>query len=413
MNLGLRTLYRKGRDQWLFKLRDNEPGEVTLTSRRVFILPTHAGLAFAVLLLVMLIGALNYNLGLGFALTFFTGACAVADMYLTTKNLAMLALAPGRAQPVFAGEAARFELRLINRTRLDRYAIWLGFLSDGAPRKAPAIAATAPSETPNDEANTPANAPANGVAASMAADGTTRVATDVAAGGASVVLLSTPTRERGWLAAPRVQLTTRFPLGLFKAWSYWRPDLQVLVYPAPEMPGLPLPSSGAASEDGHGTVGLDNFVGIRSYQPGDPMRHLAWRQIARHDPAFGGQLVTKHFDGGAVAELVLDFAGLPAHMDLELRLSRMTHWVLEAERRALPYRFRLAHHAYGPALGDAHRAACLRALALHGIEAPDSASGHALAEAATDRESTRDRAAGAVATGERGAGGRATGEAPP
>jgi hypothetical protein len=36
----------------------------------VFILPTRAGLAFAVLLLVMLIGALNYSLGLGFALTF-------------------------------------------------------------------------------------------------------------------------------------------------------------------------------------------------------------------------------------------------------------------------------------------------------------------------------------------------------
>jgi uncharacterized protein (DUF58 family) len=324
----MQALYRKGRDQWLFKLRDNEPGEVTLTSRRVFILPTRAGLAFAVLLLVMLIGALNYNLGLGFALTFFCGACAVADMYLTSKNLGMLALTPGRAQPVFAGEAARFALHLTNRTRLDRYAIKLGFLIDGEPG----------------------------------------VATDVPAGGASVVLLSTPTRQRGWLAAPRIALTTRFPLGLFKAWSYWQPDLRALVYPAPETPAQPLPSSGAASEDGHGNVGRDNFAGIRGYQPGDPMRHLAWRQIARHDPGLGGQLVTKHFDGGAVAELALDFADLPPHLDLELRLSRMTRWVLEAEQRALPYRFRLARHDYGPALGDAHRAACLRALALHGQE---------------------------------------------
>jgi uncharacterized protein (DUF58 family) len=173
---------------------------------------------------------------------------------------------------------------------------------------------------------------------------------------------------RGWLAAPRIQLTTRFPLGLFKAWSYWQPALRVLVYPAPESPAQPLPSHGAASEDGHGTVGLDNFAGIRNYQQGDPMRHLAWRQIARHDPALGGQLVTKHFEGGAVAELALDFADLPLQLDLELKLSRMTQWVLEAEQRALPYTFRLAQHAYGPALGDAHRAACLRALALFGRE---------------------------------------------
>jgi uncharacterized protein (DUF58 family) len=328
----LQSLYRKGRnkvrDQWLFQLRDSEPGTVTLTMRRVFIVPTRAGLAFAGLLLVMLIGALNYNLGLGFALTFFTSACAVADMALTARNLALLQLAPGRAQPVFAGEAAQFELLVLNPGQRDRFALWLGFQADGEPRQA----------------------------------------IDVAAGGSSAVTLSALAAQRGWLAAPRVRLVTRFPLGLFRAWSYWRPDARVLVYPAPESPAQPLPSSGAASEDGHGTVGLDNFAGIRAYQPGDPMRHLAWRQIARHDPALGGQLVTKHFEGGAVAELALDFAALPLQMDLEQKLSRMAGWVLEAEQRALPYRFQLAQHDYGPALGDAHRAACLRALALFGHE---------------------------------------------
>ena len=322
----LQSLYRKGRDKWLFQLRDSEPGTVTLGMRRVFIVPTRAGLAFAGLLLVMLIGSLNYNLGLGFALTFFTGACAVADMYLTARNLALLQLAAGRAQPVFAGEAAQFELLLRNPGKRDRFALWVGVQADGEPRQV----------------------------------------TDVAAGGSSAVLLSAPTPQRGWLAAPRVRLVTRFPLGLFRAWSYWRPDARVLVYPAPEWPAVPLPSSGAASEDGHGTVGLDNFAGIRAYQAGDPLRHLAWRQIARHDPALGGQLVTKHFEGGAVAELALDFAMLPQQMDLERKLSRMTAWVLEAEQRALPYRFQLAQHDYGPALGDAHRAACLRALALFG-----------------------------------------------
>jgi uncharacterized protein (DUF58 family) len=328
MAAALRTLYRKGRDKWLFQLRDSEPGTVILTMRRVFIVPTRAGMAFVGLLLVMLVGALNYNLGLGFALTFFTGACAVADMVLTAKNLALLRLAPGRAPPVFAGEEARFELHLHNRTKLDRYAVWLGFQADGEPRQA----------------------------------------TDIAAGGASSVRLSAPTTRRGWLAAPRVRLVTRFPLGLFRAWSYWQPDAKVLVYPAPELPAQPLPASGAASEDGHGSVGLDNFAGIRSYQPGDPMRHLAWRQIARHDPALGGQLVTKHFEGGAVAELCLDFGALPPRVDLETKLSRMTRWVLEAEQRALPYSFRLGPHEYGPALGDAHQAACLRALALFGTE---------------------------------------------
>lgn len=310
----------------LFQLRDREPGHVVLVMRRVFIVPTRPGLAFTGLLLVMLIGSINYTLGLGFALTFFTGACAVADMVLTAKNLALLRLAPGRAQPVFSGQEAQFELHVHNDTPADRYAILLGFLHDGEPHHA----------------------------------------VDVPSGGSGGVQLAAATEGRGWLAAPRVRLITRFPLGLFRAWSYWQPDLRVLVYPAPEMEAPPLPVSGAASEDGVGTVGLDNFAGIRSYRPGDPMRHLAWRQIARLDPSLGGHLVTKHFEGGAVAEMVLDFADLPASLDLELRLSRMTRWVLEAEARALPYAFRCGHVDLPTGLGDAHQAACLQALALYG-----------------------------------------------
>ncbi|MES2740946.1 MAG: DUF58 domain-containing protein [Pseudomonadota bacterium] len=325
-----RAALRRIIDRVLFKLGDSEPGEVLLTARRVFIVPTRPGLAFAVLLLLLFIGAINYSLGLGFALTFFTAGCALVDMYLTAKNLAGLRLAAGRAPAVFAGEPAHFELQVINRSRRDRYAVWLDFQEAGTPRHA----------------------------------------TDIAAGASGEVLASTASAERGWLAAPRVRLTTRFPLGLFRAWAYWQPDVKALIYPFPEPAGPPLPLHGAASEDGHGQVGLDNFAGIRSYQVGDPMRHLAWRQIARLDPSLGGQLVTKHFEGGATADLRLDFAQLPATMGLELRLSRMAHWVLQAEQRAQPYLFCLGHEEIGPAMGQAHSAACLRALALYGLERP-------------------------------------------
>ncbi|QBE62589.1 DUF58 domain-containing protein [Pseudoduganella lutea] len=313
-----------------FERRKARDGDVVLTLRRVYILPARAGLAFTVLLVLMLIGATNYTLGLGFALTFLAAACAVADMVLTVKNLAGLRLAGGRVAPVFAGDTAQFGIHLHNAGNTDRYAIRLRFGTVG--------------------------------------EGPPEHAADVPARGSATVVLAIAAPERGWLRAPRVHLETRFPLGLFRAWSWWQPDLRVLVYPHPETPAQPLPMRGAAREEGHGEVGLDNFAGIRSYQPGDPLRHLAWRQIARLAPEDGGQLVTKHFEGGAVAELALDFAQLPPHMDVEARLARMTRWVLDAEQRALPYSFRLGHHRYAAGLGDAHRAACLQALALYGRE---------------------------------------------
>ena len=326
MIAAIRQAVRRRADKWLFQLRDAEPGEVFLNQRRVFILPTGAGIGFCALLLVLLVGATNYNLSLGFALVFALGACAVVDMYLTYKNLGQLHLKPGRAHPLFAGEDAQFELTIVNRTKLDRYALWVDFIAAGEAR----------------------------------------YVADVMAGSSAALLLSTPSVERGWLAAPRVRLTTRFPLGLFGAWCYWQPDTRALVYPFPAEGAPPLPLSGAATEDGHGHAGHDDFAGIRSYQAGDSLRHMAWRQIARLDPSLGGQLVTKHFEGGAVEELVLDFDAIPATLDLELRLSRMTRWVLDAEQRALPYAFRMHGLEFSASVGAAHQAACLRALALCG-----------------------------------------------
>ena len=328
MASALSRLVRRKADSWLFQRDVADSGAVTLTRRRVFILPARAGVGFLALMVVLLIGSINYSLGLGYALTFSIGAGAVVALIYTNRNRVGLRLSPGRAAPVFAGEEARFELNLSNPAALERYAIWLDCTDTPAPRQV----------------------------------------ADVPAQGKASVVLAIPTTARGWLGAPRVRLSSRFPLGLFRSWAYWQPDVRVLVYPFPEAVAPPLPMAGRDGNDGYGGAGHEDFAGIRSYQAGDPLRHLAWRQIARLDPELGGQLVTKNFEGGAVEELVIDFDLLPRSIGLEQRLSRMTRWVLDAELRALPYAFRLGGTELAPAVGEAHRAACLRALALYGID---------------------------------------------
>jgi uncharacterized protein (DUF58 family) len=323
----LRAALRRRMNKWVFQLRPAEVGEVFLNQRRVFIVPTGAGFAFALLLVLLFIGAVNYNLSLGFAFTFLVAGCALIDMHLTFRNLAHLYLSPGRAQPVFCGETAQFELHLTNRRKHDRYALWLGFIGEGLP-----------------ELDHPA---------------------DVAANATQNVVLSTQATQRGWLAAPRIRLHTRFPLGLFHAWSYWQPALNVLVYPQPELVAPPLPMNERGDDSGTGAAGHDDFAGIRAYQPGDALKHLAWRQIARVDLDAGGALVTKHFEGGAASELCLSLAALPYTMDLESKLSRLTRWVLDAEGQGLPYAFRLGGLDLPAAIGPAHQAACLTALALY------------------------------------------------
>nr|WP_269462293.1 DUF58 domain-containing protein [Janthinobacterium lividum] len=312
------------------------PARPWLGAQRVHIRPSRAGLAFAALLLALWIAAVNYHLGLGYALTYFAAACAIADMLFASRNLAGLALAATPGEPVFAGSQATFTLRLINRSTRPRHAIRLAVInSTAAPGQA-----------------------------------------DIAAYGETSVSIVVAARQRGWLDAPSMRLSGSFPLGLFIAWCHWQPEARLLVYPQPEQnaPPLPLPAGTVQqpqqTQQLRSSGGALELAGVHAYQPGDPLHRLAWRQIARHD---GEHLFSKQFQpaadaqtGAARGSIVFDHAALHA-LAPEARLSRLAAWVLQAERTGLPYGLRLGTLTLAPALGASQRDACLRALALHDV----------------------------------------------
>ena len=307
----------------IFQPRGSEAGEVFLNQRRVFILPTRAGLMLALMLIALLLGSINYSLSLGFALTFAVVGVAWIGMLLTFRNLAHLRLRPLRVDPVFAGEPADYRLVIRNAAAFDRYAIELRF--DGMMQGIPC---------------------------------------DPAAGLEEDVTVPVPTERRGLQPMPRITLSTRFPLGLWRAWSYWQPDLSALVYPRPAEPGAPLPfAEGDGREaQAHRVRGSEDFAGLRAYAPGDPARHIAWRAMARNPE---GRPLTKMFDGGASGEVWLSLDAALAHTaDIEVALSIVARWVLDAEAQAMRYGLDLPNARVAPNHGPAHRAACLEALAL-------------------------------------------------
>jgi uncharacterized protein (DUF58 family) len=296
-----------------------EAGTVVLVHRRVYIVPTRLGWLFALTLLILLVGSINYALSLGFALTFVLGGMGLAGMVHTARNLARMAVSVGRAEPVFVGEAAQFRLYLDGRVAFDRPAILARHVKSGA-----------------------------------------QIVVDVPAGALAEVVLAVPAAQRGWLPLGRAMLETRFPLGIFRAWSYLEPDARCLVYPRPERSPLPTPSAEAASGGLRSPVpGNDDYAGLRTYQLSDSPRHVAWKAAARSE-----DMLTKQFSGEAAAELWLDWRLLPAGLGLERRLSRMAGWVLAADRAGTQYGLRLPGVELAPGRGDRHRAACLQALAL-------------------------------------------------
>src|SRR6476661_1240431 len=103
---------------------------MTLTQRNVYILPARPGLMLAATLLVLLIASINYQLNLGYLLTFLLAGSAVVGMHVCHATLRGLTLALGAPEPVFAGQNAPLRILLTNPRKATRYGVGLAVLDE-------------------------------------------------------------------------------------------------------------------------------------------------------------------------------------------------------------------------------------------------------------------------------------------
>ncbi len=310
----MRSALKLRLSKWLFRPKI-EHGSIVLTQRRIFILPTRQGLALVLLLIVMLLGDINYSLSLGYMLTFLLAMMSVLSMLHAFRNLAQLEISAGRVEPVFSGETARFLLHF--NSKIPRYQLVL--------------------------------------------QGRDSVCFDLPAGRNSEIIYPALATKRGRLSAGRLTLYTEFPLGLFHAWCYLHFDTWALIYPNP-CASAPLPIGETPDSTGKRSVtGDDDFAGLRNYVSGDALPRIAWKAYAR-----GHALQVKQFATQLGEEIVLRLTDAP-EPGLEGKLSRMTRWVLDAERQGLRYGLNLPDSELNAGNGTAHRDECLRRLALYGL----------------------------------------------
>lgn len=306
------------RQWWLARLPLTDT--LTLTQRNVYILPTPAGWMLLATLCVLLVASINYQLNLGYLLTFLLAGCASVGMVVCHNTLRGLALHLLPPQPLFAGGLALLDIKLVNARGKPRYAI--GMAVEGSGHW------------------TWADAPAQGE---------------------TTIQISFKPLQRGLHQVPALKAETRFPLGTFRVWSLWRPAAQVLVYPAPEQHPPPLPPGEPRSGAGlaGGSSSSTEFDGVRAYQRGDPMKLVVWKKFAK-----SGDLVSRDTTHSQRYELWLDL-NRAGSLDTEGRISRLTAWVIAADAQGLDYGMRLPGIEIKPAGGTAQRLRCLQALATY------------------------------------------------
>ena len=297
-----------------------------LRFRRIYILPTRQGMGFAVAVSVMLLGAINYGNALGYVLSFMLVGAGLVSMLHAVRNLAGLRVTQGDHAPVFAGDMARFVLRVDNRGQRQRFGL-LARLATGQGRS---------------REHDPV------VHFGLAADSVERVELPAIAS------------RRGWYSPGRVVIATRFPFGFFRAWSRIDMGLRCLVYPRPtgeQAPPEHQPED--TGEQGTRGKGEDEFSGLRDYQQGDSARRVHWKAVARDQG-----VPVKVFSGEAAGVTVLRWQDVIGG-DTEARLSQLCRWVLDAHAQSLRYGLCLPGVDIPAGSGEAHRRRCLEALALY------------------------------------------------
>lgn len=291
-----------------------------LRKKHLRLRPTSYGFVFIIVLSAMTAGSMNYNINLGFLLTFLLGAMALVSIVHTCRSLKGLDILSVSAKPVFAGQAAVFEIQC----RLEN------------PPGATVFFSFSKSET---------------ISHDFDAERVERIPVKITAG------------RRGRFNPGPLWVSSRYPLGLFRLTVGIPLNTSCLVYPKPIRDSAAGDQQIAAPDDkGNWIVpGIDDFQGLKTYQPGESLEHIYWKAFSR-----GQGLQIKHFAQPAAVSIVFDWQAVSG-LHMERKLSVLCDCVIRAHRLNMSYGLTLPDRTISPERGAAHRQNCLSALALYNI----------------------------------------------
>jgi uncharacterized protein (DUF58 family) len=316
----IRQLSKRYFQRWIDR-RTQPVRECHLNHRRLYILPSKAGFGFLGLVFALWLLGTNYENNLVFALCFLLLAMFVVSIHVTHGTLSSLSVRAVRAESVFAGEAAAVELCISQPKARRREQISICF-AGGDP-----------------------------------------VMISLANAGDTIVTVLAPTTRRGFLEPGLFTVESVYPVGLLRVWSHIRFHFSAVVYPAP-LPDATRATGRRGSAEGHylGTTGSEDYAGLKTYEVGESLRHVAWKQYAREQG-----LWSKQYSDPVDSRVWVDWNDY-AGMETEQRLARMTWQVCSCDADGRVYGLRIPGTELKPDMGAAHRQAVLRRLALYGVE---------------------------------------------
>ena len=291
--------------------------EITLGSGNLFIFPSKAGIHFLLSCFILFLLGTNYQNNLILFMVFFLCSFMVTCLLLSFRNVSQLTLSAIDSEAQFAGKNCQFRLRL-KHGKQKAQDLFLCFQYHDSDLQ------------PIWEGDT--------------------------------IILYAFARQRGYFKPGRVTLRSSFPFGLYNIWTHIDFDTEVLIYPTPIKNNMQPHSTAKSNSDksiSQTIQGVDQFSTLKSYQPGESLKSVAWKQLAQ-----GRGWLSKQFEQSVSGECVLDI-GLLNHLPLEMRVSYLCYHIIELEKRHQRYALVLPNQEIVIGSGAMHQHRCLKALALY------------------------------------------------
>jgi len=317
MALSIRANWKERYRQWLAE-RIPVRQQAKLHRRNIYILPTVNGLMFLITSALVFIAAINYAVSLAFGLAFLMVSIFILAILHTYNNLNHFSLSAKSSPAVFCGEEAAFRVEISRLPDNRHEAVELNF------------------------------------------EGGVVTHADLISQDKDIVNVFLKTNRRGDFKAPYLRITTYFPLGLCRAWSIVDLDLHCIVYPRPVSFAMSQFNTGSSGNDDSAISkqGSEDYYGLREYVPGDSLRQVAWKNVAR-----GQGLHVKEFVDYVDSKIWLDW-DMFYGFNTEERLSRLCHCVLKLSKSSTPFGLKLPGVEIAPSNGVEHKVKLLKTLAL-------------------------------------------------
>ncbi|WP_367111409.1 hypothetical protein [uncultured Psychrobacter sp.] len=314
--------------RWFAK-RAPKSDSATLNLRNVYIFFCREGLLFAVLLMITFIAGINYGNNLVLGLCFYLISVWLISFHVTFLQISGLQVQLLEVTMTEVGSPVWVTLQVRSESRQPRRQLLLGFEQHQLDKPIDHDRKFKRKRKHKRLSNDP------------------KLQVLLARlHGEQIIRLPIVAYRRGQLELPRLKVSTVYPLGIMRAWSYVYFARTAWVYPQPlafdrqtRHVAANLKDMPTALQYNQHRQGQDDFERLDSYIEGESLARVSWAHVAR-----GQGMLTKHFADPIGHEQSLNYADMPA-VHHEQKLAQLAYGATLLGRSGVPFTMQLPNES--------------------------------------------------------------------